>query len=60
MGASQNVDGRREKSKGMTLACSSSGEMSSEYVSLEDMTAMAMDNIEALSIGGVEHTDMHF
>ncbi|URE02661.1 hypothetical protein MUK42_04750 [Musa troglodytarum] len=53
LGASQNVDGRREKSKGMTLASSSSGERSSEYVSLEDMTAMAMDNVEALSVEGL-------
>ncbi|THU65873.1 hypothetical protein C4D60_Mb05t08220 [Musa balbisiana] len=59
LGASQNVHARREKSKGMTLASSSSGEMSSEYVSLEDMTAIAMNNIEAPINRGVEHTDMH-
>ncbi|THU73705.1 hypothetical protein C4D60_Mb04t25700 [Musa balbisiana] len=53
LAASHNVSGRRKKGNGMSLASSSTGEMISEYVSLEDLAPMAMDKIEALSIEGL-------
>lgn len=52
-GANQITTRRSKKSKSSKIASSGSGEMSSEYVSLEDLAPLAMDKIEALSIEGL-------
>lgn len=54
VGFGQNAfSGKKKKGKSSSRGSSGSREMASEYVSLEDLAPLAMDNIEALSIEGL-------